>query len=408
MAKGSTIEPTVQFATAPTSPAKSPREDMNEFIPFNKPAIEGREFDYIHDALERQHISGLGDFSDKAVEVLRDAHRSSAVLLTTSCTDALEMSAMMLDLRPGDTVIVPSFTFVSTALAFVREGARIAFADIEPVTLGIDPAHVAAIVDDSVRAVVPVHYGGVGCELGPLQDVLSAHPDVDLIEDNAHGLFGSYRDRPLGTFGRFAALSFHETKNLVCGEGGALVINHPDDVDRAHVIHEKGTNRRSFALGEIDKYSWIDTGSSFALSDLLAAYLLAQLEARDAIMDKRRSAFDRYQKLLAPHQAELGFATPVVPDDRTSAYHMFYVLVADRTTRDRTLEELNLRGVNATFHYVPLHSSPGGERFGRAPVECPVTDDVSGRILRLPFFNAITAAQQERVAEMLIDTLRHP
>lgn len=375
-------------------------------IPFNKPTVEGRELEYVRAAVETGHTAASGGFTAKVVDLLRDAHGAEDVVLTTSCTAALEMSAILLGLRPGDMVIVPSFTFVSCALAYVREGARILFADIEPTTLGIDPAHVAELMDDSVRAVVDVHYAGVGSDIAGLERVLESHEGVDLVEDNAHGLFGTYHGNPLGSFGRFSTLSFHETKNFVCGEGGALVINQARDVDRAHVVLDKGTNRRAFMLGQVDKYSWMDLGSSFGMSDLLAGYLLGQLELRETILAKRRHVHERYERLLAPHAAELGLTLPTIPPDRTSAYHMFYVLLADASARARVLRDLGQAGVHATFHYVPLHSSAGGTKFAAREVPCPVTDDVSSRLLRLPFHNGLTDGEIDRVAETLVDVVR--
>jgi len=376
-----------------------------ERIPFNKPALEGRELDYLRAAIDGGHTASGGGFTAKVTDLLRTAHGSADVLLTTSCTAALEMSAVLLDLQPGDTVIVPSFTFVSTALAYVREGARIVFADIEPVTFGIDPASVAELLDDSVRAVVAVHYAGVASDVGGLRRLLADRSRIDLIEDNAHGLFGTYDGRPLGSFGRFSTLSFHETKNFVCGEGGALVLNDARDEARARIVLDKGTNRREFMLGQVDKYSWVDVGSSYGLSDLLAAYLLGQLEMRDTILGKRRHVFDTYHRLLAPQAAALGLTLPVVPDGRTSAYHMFHVLLPDEATRNRALGTLGAHGVHATFHYVPLHSSPAGRRYAARPTACPVTDDVSARLLRLPFHNGLTDEQLERVAGTLVAAL---
>lgn len=374
-------------------------------IRFNRPTIEGNELAYIQAAVERGHTSASGPFAKQAAELLRAALGARDVLLTTSCTDALEMTAMLLDLREGDTVVVPSFTFVSGALAYARQGARLLFCDIEPTTLGLDPECLAGLLDASVRAVVPVHYAGVGCDLEGIQRVLADRPRVDLIEDNAHGLFGTYRDRPLGGFGRFATLSFHETKNFLCGEGGALILNQQRDVDRAHVLYDKGTNRRAFFLGSVDKYSWQDTGSSFGLGEVLAAYLYAQLEQRDLILKKRRLVFDRYEQWLAPTAADLGYRLPVVPPDREQAYHMFYVLLSDRPTRDHVLAEMRRQGVQPTFHYVPLHSSPGGRRFAARPTSCPVSDDVSGRLLRLPFHNGLSDAEAERVVATFLAAL---
>lgn len=316
---------------------------------------------------------------------------------------------MLLQLQPGDAVVVPSFTFVTTALAFAREGARLVFADIEPDTLGIDPQSVAERLDPAVRAVVPVHYAGVGCDLAGLgavlEDAASRGPVVDVIEDNAHGLFGRMQGKPLGSFGRMSTLSFHETKNFTCGEGGALALNRASDVDRAHVLYDKGTNRRAFQHGQVDKYSWVDRGSSFGLADILAAYLLGQLEARESILAKRRAVYDRYHALLAPEAERLAFRLPLVPPDREQAYHMFYVLLADTATRDRALTGLRRAGILGTFHYVPLHSSVMGRELCPDGPPCPVTDDISGRLLRLPFYNDLASTDIDRVVTVLLETL---
>lgn len=374
-------------------------------IPFNRASMVGNELENVREALTTGPTSAGGPFSTQASSILRTAIGSADVLLTTSCTSALEMSALLLDLQPGDTVIVPSFTFVTTALAFVRAGARIIFADIEPLTLGIDPSHVADLMDETVRAVVAVHYAGVGCDLEGLRAVLADWDGVALIEDNAHGLFGTYQGSPLGSFGRFSTLSFHETKNISCGEGGALVLNASEDIERAHVIFDKGTNRSSFMLGDVDKYSWIDTGSSFGLSDALAAYLLGQLEKRAKVLRLRRDVFDRYQARLSPRAEQLGIRLPEVPGDREQAYHMFYVLLPDRDTRDRTLRLMREAQIQATFHYVPLHTSEGGIRFGASPTDCPITDDISGRLLRLPFYNELQPEDVDRVVEVFAGAL---
>jgi dTDP-4-amino-4,6-dideoxygalactose transaminase len=374
-------------------------------IPFNRPGLGGNEFRFMRDAVDGGHTSLGGPYTARVVGLLAEWHGASDVLLTTSCTDALEMAALLLDIEPGDTVIVPSFTFVSTALAFVRAGARLVFADIERNTLGIDPDDVARLMDDSVRAVVAVHYAGIGCDVDGLRSVLEAWPNVALVEDNAQGLYGEYRGAPLGSFGRFSTLSFHETKNFTCGEGGALVVNHSDDIDRAHVLLDKGTDRRAFMLGQVDKYSWRDTGSSFGLSDMLAAYLLAQLDERDRILAQRRAVFERYRRLLAPIADEGVLSLPVVPPDRVPAYHLFYVLLEGQRARDRALAALAGQGIGATFHYVPLHSSEGGMRFSARPNACPVTDDVSSRLLRLPFYNDLSARDVDRVVEALTGVL---
>lgn len=376
----------------------------DDVIRFNKPSLQGNELAYIQTAVETGHTSCSGPYAAAASELLREWLGAPDVLLTTSCTDALEMSAMLLGLGPGDTVVVPSFTFVSTAIAFARQGAKILFCDIEDQTLGLDPAHLATLLDDSVRAVVPVHYAGVGCDVAGIEAVVAGR-DVTIVEDNAHGLFGRYRGRPLGSLGRFATLSFHETKNFICGEGGALIVNDERDVARAHVLYDKGTNRRAFMLGDVDKYSWHDIGSSFGLSEVLAAFLYGQLEQREAILRKRREVFELYDALLAPLAEEHGFRLPVVPPDREQAYHMFYVLLPDRATRDAVLASMKAQGVHPTFHYVPLHSAPGAEKFAARTTECPVTDDISGRLMRMPFHNELSAADAERVVETFRDAL---
>lgn len=371
-------------------------------IPFNRAVVAGRELEYVERAITGGHPSSGGAFSARAADLLAEMTGAGEVLLTTSCTAALELSAMMLDLKPGDTVVVPSFTFTTTALAFASQGARLVFCDIEPDTLGLDTAHLAALLDDTTRAVVMVHYAGVACDIDGVRHVLADRPDVVLIEDNAHGLLGEFRGRPLGSFGRFAAQSFHETKNFVCGEGGALLVNDAADVDRARVLYDKGTNRRAFLLGQVDKYSWKDTGSSFAIADVLAAYLLGQLEERDAIQAKRGMIHEFYEQALAPHADDESFRLARRLPDRVSAHHMFYVLMPDRERRDQVLEDMRAQGVQPTFHYVPLHSSDAGRRFAARETECPVTEEISGRLLRLPFFNDLTEEDLQRVVSVFL------
>lgn len=377
---------------------------VNE-IRFNRPAVDAAGLEYMAQSVRSGHPSAAGPFSARVAQLLRDECEAQEVLLTTSCTAALEMSAMLLDLRPGDTVIVPSFTFVSSGLAFAREGARILFCDIEPETLGLDPAHLETLLDDTVRAVVPVHYAGIACDLAGVLAVLADRPEISLIEDNAHGLYGRWWDRPLGSIGRFSTVSFHETKNFVCGEGGALLINEAPDVDRARVLYDKGTDRMAFFLGQVDKYSWKDNGSSFGLSDILAAYLYGQLEKREAIQARRRMVFERYERLLAPYAEEYGFRLPVTPPHVDQAFHMFYVLLPDTSTRDTVLKGMRAQGVYPTFHYIPLHSSEGGRRFAARPTDCPVADDISGRLLRLPFYNSLSESEADRVVEAFLTAL---
>jgi dTDP-4-amino-4,6-dideoxygalactose transaminase len=380
-------------------PALVAATDAGERIPFNRPSLQGREIESMRAAVEHGHTSADGPFAARASELLRDELGVRDVLLTTSCTAALEMTALLLDLEPGDTVVVPSFGFVTTALAYARQGARILFCDIEDRTLGLDPRHLNAIMDESVRAVVPIHYSGVACDLDAISSVLDRWPRASLVEDNAHGLFGQYRGQPLGTFGRFATLSFHETKNFTCGEGGALLVNDDADADRAHVVYHKGTNRRAFLHGDVDKYTWQDVGSSFGLSDVLAAFLFAQLEERASIMAKRQRLFDNYYSLLAPRAEHSGYRLPFVPADRAQGYHMFYVLLPDQTTRDRVLASMHERDIHSTFHYVPLHNSDGGRRFAARKTACPVTESISGRLLRLPFYTDMTDATALRVVD---------
>ena len=375
-------------------------------IPFNRPEVTGRELDYMREAVESGHTSSGGPFSKRARALLQEVTGAEEVLLTTSCTDALELSSLLLDLQPGDTVVVPSFTFTSSALAFARQGAGIIFCDIEPETLGLDPRHLAELLDDSVRAVVVVHYAGIACDVEGIRAVLADRPDVAIVEDAAHGLHGGWRGEPLGSLGRYSTLSFHETKNFVCGEGGAILLNDPADIDRARVLYDKGTDRQAFFLGQVDKYSWRDTGSSFGLSDVLAAYLLAQLEQAESIQARRRAVFQGYLDALAGPAAELGLRLPVVPDGSDPAWHLFHVLLPDTSMRPRVMSLMREQGVVTTFHYVPLHSSEGGKRFSARPTACPVSTDVSGRLVRLPFFNTLTEAEVARVAETLVAAVK--
>ncbi len=375
-------------------------------VPFNRTSIEGAEIDYVRRSIESGHTSAGGEFTDRVAALLAEHSGAEEVLLTTSCTAALELSAMLLDLGPGDTVIVPSFTFTSTALAFARQGARLIFCDIEESTLGLDPEHLRVLLDETVRAVVAVHYAGIPVDIDGIRAALEPWPDVQLVEDNAHGLFGTWRDRPLGSLGRFAAQSFHETKNFVCGEGGALLLNDARDVDRARVLHDKGTNRRAFMLGQVDKYTWKDTGSSFGMADVLAAHLLGQLEQRDVIQAKRRAVHERYMHELAPLAEELEFEVMRLPEDSVPSYHMFFVLLSDAARRNDVLELMGKQGVRATFHYLPLHTSDAGRTFAARTTECPVAEDVSGRLLRLPFFTSLAGEELDRSVEAFVTAAR--
>ena len=351
-------------------------------------------------ALDHGHIAGDGPFTRRCSELLEQAVGVRRALLTTSCTHALEMAALLLDISPGDEVIVPSFTFVSTVNAFVLRGARPVFIDVRPDTLNLDEKLLPSLVTDRTRAIVPVHYAGVGCEMDSIGRVASAG-GIAIVEDNAHGLFGRYRGRQLGTFGELATQSFHETKNFTCGEGGALLINDERYIERAEIIREKGTNRSRFYRGLVDKYSWVDIGSSYLPSDMLSAFLYAQLLARDSIQATRRRIWDRYHESLADWCTENGVRQPVIPAHCEQAYHLYYILLPNLDARQGLIAHLKARGILSVFHYLPLHLSDRGRDFGGRPGQCPVTEDVSDRLLRLPFFNSLTDDEQARVIDAI-------
>ena len=372
------------------------------FIPFNKPCLAGNELEYISRALADGHISGNGDFTKKCQDLLEEELGVHRALLTTSCTHALEMAALLLDIRPGDEVIVPSFTFVTTVGAFVLRGARPVFIDIRSDTLNLDEGRLESLITERTRAIIPVHYGGVGCEMEKIMKIARGH-GIAVVEDNAHGIFGSYRGKPLGSFGEMATLSFHETKNFSCGEGGALLINDPALVERAEIIREKGTNRSQMFRGEVDKYTWLDLGSSYIPSDILAAFLLAQLENKDTIQTARKKAWDYYYDHLNDWAISRDIRLPHVPADRDQAYHLFYLILPSLEIRRRLIAHLRDRNIYSVFHYLPLHLSPMGERFEGRAAECPATEDISDRLLRLPFFNDITESELKRVVETIMD-----
>ena len=365
-------------------------------IPFNRPSIVGDEFRYISEALAQGHISGGGPFAARCQALLEQQLGVPRVLLTTSCTHALELAALLLDVREGDEVIVPSFTFVSTVTAFVLRGAQPRFIDIRPDTLNLDETLLERAITPRTRVILPVHYAGVGCEMDVILDIATRH-GISVVEDNAHGLFGAYRGKPLGTFGCLAAQSFHETKNINCGEGGALLINDPRLAERAEIIREKGTNRSRFFRGLVDKYTWVDVGSSYVPSDILAAYLFAQLEARERIQTTRRRLWDYYLRHLRDWAASRNVVLPSVPAHCEQAYHMFYLLLPSLDQRQALIAHLREHGVMSVFHYQPLHLSEMGQRLGGKEGDCPVTEVVSDRLLRLPFYNDLTEADQERV-----------
>lgn len=370
-------------------------------IPFNRPQVSERGRRYALEALASGHHSGDGPFTRRCHDLLRQELGVAKVLLTTSCTAALEMCALLLDIRSGDEIIIPAFTFVSTANAFVLRGAKIVFADVRPDTLNIDERAIPALVTERTRAIVPVHYAGIGCEMDAL--LATAKPrGIALVEDNAHGLFGRYRGRLLGTFGQLATQSFHETKNFSCGEGGALLVNDSAFTERAEILREKGTDRSRFFRGEVDKYGWVDVGSSYLPSDVLAAVLLAQLEERQTIQARRGALWRRYDEGLREWARGHGVVQPTVPGHVESASHLYHILLPSLADRQALIAHLKAEGVHAVFHYLPLHLSRMGERFGGRRGLCPVTENVSDRLLRLPFFNGMSDADQDRVIESLL------
>jgi dTDP-4-amino-4,6-dideoxygalactose transaminase len=372
-------------------------------IPFNKAELCGRELTHVRGALDCMHISGCGGYTTKTESLLGELLNAKA-LLTTSCTHALEMAALLLDLQYGDEVIVPAFTFVSTANAFVLRGATPVFCDIRPDTLNLDETKFQALITPRTKAIVPVHYAGVGCEMEAIMKIANRH-GIEVIEDNAHGLFGKYKGRWLGTFGAMATQSFHETKNITCGEGGALIINDACFEERAEIIREKGTNRARFFRGQVDKYSWVDVGSSYVMSDLLAAFLFGQLEQWQSIQAKRQAIWERYDEALGEWAEARSIRRPIVPDQCDQAYHMYYLLMPSLNDRTEFIAHLRERGVTAVFHYLPLNQSAYARSMANGDwrrVECPVTEDVSDRLVRLPFYTSITSEEQEYVLQSVM------
>jgi dTDP-4-amino-4,6-dideoxygalactose transaminase len=379
---------------------------MNYRIPFNRPCLAGNEYKYIAQAIANGHASGDGPFTRKCHELLEQELGVHRVLLTTSCTHALEMAALLLDCGPEDEVIVPSFTFVSTANAFALRGARLVFADVRPDTLNLDESRLESLITPRTKAIVVVHYAGVSCAMDSILAIAARH-GVRVVEDNAHGLFSRYQGTYTGKFGCLAAQSFHETKNFTCGEGGALVINDPELLERALVIREKGTNRSRFFRGQVDKYTWVDLGSSYLPSDLLAAFLYAQLEARESIQEKRRRVWNRYYEGLSEWADSNDVKLPVIPPGCEQAYHMFYVLLPSAEFRESLINHLKAQSILSVFHYTPLHLSEAGRKFAARPSNCPVTEDISERLLRLPFYNDLSEDEQDQVTGSVMGFRAH-
>jgi len=371
-----------------------------EYVPFNRPYMVGRELEYIAEAVQGGHLAGDGPFTRRCQAWLEETLGARRVLLTHSCTAALEMCALLCDLGPDDEVIMPSFTFVSTANAFLLRGARPVFVDIRSDTLNLDETLVEDAVTQRTRAIVPVHYAGVGCDMDPLLQA-AREQGLRVIEDAAQGIDATYKGRPLGAIGDLGTLSFHETKNLISGEGGALVIQDEELLARAEIIREKGTNRASFFRGEVDKYTWVDLGSSFLPSELVAAFLFAQFEEADKVMSRRRQIFETYREALEDLEQMGWIRLPIVPEDCRHNAHLFYILLPSEAQRDGLLAHFKQVGVNAVFHYVPLHESPMGRQLDYHDRRLPVTENVSRRLLRLPCFYGLTSHQQDRVIREL-------
>lgn len=365
-------------------------------IPFNRPYRTGRELLYIADCYDRGHVSGDGFYTRKCREFLSGLYDCD-VLLTHSCTAALEMAAVLLDLGPGDEIVMPSFTFVSTANAVARTGATVVFADCDPLTMNIDVDRIAEAITPRTRAVVAVHYAGVACDMDRLVALCERH-SLQLIEDAAQAHNSTYRGRLLGTFGAFGALSFHETKNISCGEGGALIVNRPELAARAEIIREKGTNRTQFFKGMVDKYTWVDTGSSYLPSDILAAALHAQLEEYDSICSRRLSLWNQYDAGLRRHAGPRTFQAPTIPAECAPNGHIYYLMTATAEKRDRFIGAMRAQGIYTPFHYVPLHSAPAASRFARSAGAMPATDAAGTQLVRLPLYLGLEPDQQQVIS----------
>jgi len=373
-------------------------------IPFNRPAVVGRELNNIVQALTDRHFSGDGSFTRRCHEWLERETGTAKALLTHSCTAALEMAAILADLNPGDEVIMPSFTFVSTANAVALRGAVPVFVDIRPDTLNLDESKVEDAITDRTRAIIVVHYAGVACDMDAFASI-TRRRDLILIEDAAQAMRSTYKGRPLGTIGALGTLSFHETKNIISGEGGALLVNDPRFVARAEIIREKGTNRSSFFRGQVDKYTWVDIGSSYLPGEIVAAFLYAQLEDSIALTENRRSVWNRYHEAFAELERDGKVRRPIVPPECAHNAHLYYLLLPDLAARTRFIARLKERGIAALFHYVPLHASPAGLRFGRAHGNLDVTTDVGDRLVRLPLWAGLDEQTSAAVIEAVHDVL---
>jgi dTDP-4-amino-4,6-dideoxygalactose transaminase len=369
-------------------------------ITFNWPYMTGKELYYIADSHFKGRLAGDGPYTKRCHGWLEERSGCSKALLTHSCTAALEMSALLLNIQPGDEIIMPSYTFVSTANAFVLRGGVPVFIDIREDTMNMDESLIESAITPRTRAIVPVHYAGVACEMDTIMSIARQH-GLRVIEDAAQGVMASYKNRALGSIGDVGVYSFHETKNLISGEGGALLVNDPELILRAEIIREKGTDRSQFFRGEVDKYTWQEVGSSFLPGELIAAFLWAQLEEADSITRQRLLLWQRYHDLLEPLEEKGLLRRPIIPEYCQHNAHMYYVLLPEDIDRQKVLDELQKNNIMAVFHYVPLHSSPAGQRFGRVSNGLPITDSIASRLLRLPIWMGLTEAQQDRVVTVL-------
>ena len=367
-------------------------------IPFNRAQITTADLELALDAVALGHTAGAGTYTQKCELSIQNVVGASRTLLTTSCTHALEMSALLLNLQPGDEVIVPSYTFVSTASAFALLGAKPVFVDSDQQTLNINPELVEAAITPRTRAICAVHYGGVGCDMEALTAIAARH-NLVIVEDNAHGLFAKYKGQHLGTFGALATQSFHETKNITCGEGGALIVNDAGLVERAEILREKGTDRSKFLRGQVDKYTWVDIGSSWVMSDLLAAILYGQLQRADSINTQRVAIWNRYHADLAAWAGKHDVTTPHIPEGCEHVGHVYHLRFQQGEMRPRFIDHMKHHGVSCVFHYQPLHLSPVGQRFGGFPGQCPVSEHAGDCLVRLPLFNSLSDDDQSRVIE---------
>lgn len=379
-------------------------EQMAGEIPFNKPYIVGSELHYIAKALTSGRIAADGEFTNKCARLMEERFGILKVLMTPSCTASLEIAAQLAGVGPGDEVILPSYTFVSTANAFVRLGARPVFVDIRPDTMNIDEKKIEAAITPATKAICPVHYSGVGCNMIKIMEIAERH-GLTVVEDAAQGVNAWYQDQALGSIAQFGAFSFHDTKNFVCGEGGALCINDPEAIVRAEIIRDKGTNRKQFLRGEIDKYTWVDIGSSYVPSEINCAFLYAQLEQMDQITARRREIAECYDELLHPLVRDGLIRLPAVPEDCVSNHHLYCVFLQSVGMRDGLMAHLKKNRISAVFHYVPLHLAPMGRAFGYEPGDLPVTENLSARLLRLPMYYEIAEGQQREVVRQIGDHL---